>query len=58
MSSTTGLIRLQCPIQNYPWGRDGTDSIISNFAPEACAPGWTVEEQKPYAEVRAGSLKG
>jgi hypothetical protein len=35
---------------NYDWGKPGKTSAVANFA-AATHDGFTIEEEKPYAEV-------
>ncbi|KAJ9094035.1 hypothetical protein QFC21_006136 [Naganishia friedmannii] len=48
---TDHIIRLACDAQNYPWGKVGNDSIISQFGPEASGNDWKFDENTPYAEL-------
>ncbi|GHJ84096.1 hypothetical protein NliqN6_0498 [Naganishia liquefaciens] len=48
---TQRVIRLLCDAQNYPWGKVGTDSIISQMGPEASGKDWKFSETTPYAEL-------
>lgn len=53
------------PLLTLPWliretlcavrvigGKEGSDSIISEFGPEASGKDWKFDEKTPYAEVR------
>lgn len=40
-----------CQYDNTTGGKVGSDSIISEFGPEAGGPGWSFGEETPYAEV-------
>ncbi|KAJ3526360.1 hypothetical protein NMY22_g10195 [Coprinellus aureogranulatus] len=39
--------------QSYDWGKHGRNAKVAAFAEASKIPGFTVEEDKPYAEVRA-----
>nr|POE67351.1 mannose-6-phosphate isomerase [Quercus suber] len=43
------LLRLQCGCNSYEWGKVGKDSAAARFA---SATSFTIQEDKPYAEVR------
>lgn len=45
------LIRLQCGVNSYDWGKVGNDSAAAKFA-AATPSGFSIQEEKPYAEVR------
>jgi len=45
------LIRLQCGVNSYDWGKIGSDSAAAKFAAATPAEGFSVQEEKPYAEV-------
>lgn len=45
------LIRLQCGINSYDWGKVGKDSAAAKFAAATPADGFSIQEEKPYAEV-------
>lgn len=38
-------------IQSYDWGKKGSDSLAAQLAEEGI-PGFQIDENKPYAEVR------
>jgi hypothetical protein len=42
------------PYDELTGGKVGSDSIISEFGPEAGGPGWSFGEETPYAEVSTG----
>lgn len=44
------LIRLQCGVNSYEWGKVGTESAAAKFA-AATLSDFAIQE-KPYAEVR------
>jgi len=45
------LIRLQCGVNSYDWGKVGKDSAAAKFAAATPADGFSIKEDKPYAEV-------
>lgn len=45
------LIRLQCGVNSYDWGKKGDDSAAARFAATTPADGFSVQADKPYAEV-------
>jgi len=45
------LIRLQCGANSYDWGKKGQSSAVAKFAAATPADGFTVKDEKPYAEV-------
>lgn len=45
------LFRLQCGVNSYDWGRVGNDSSAAKFAAATPADGFSIQEDKPYAEV-------
>lgn len=47
------LIRLQCGVNSYDWGKVGKESAAANFAAATPADDFTIQEDKPYAEVGA-----
>lgn len=44
------LIRLQCGVNSYDWGKVGKESAAAKFA-AATASDFSIQENKPYAEV-------
>ena len=44
------LIRLQCGVNSYDWGKVGKDSAAAKFAAATPADDFTIQD-KPYAEV-------
>lgn len=46
------LIRLQCGVNTYDWGKKGNDSAAARFATATPASDFSVQEDQPYAEVR------
>lgn len=45
------LIRLQCGANSYDWGKKGSDSAAARFAAATPSDGFTIQDDKPYAEV-------
>lgn len=45
------LIRLQCGVNSYDWGKVGKDSAAAKFAAATPADDFSIQEEKPYAEV-------
>ena len=45
------LLRLQCGVNSYAWGKQGLDSAAARFAAATPAEGVTIESDKPYAEA-------
>jgi mannose-6-phosphate isomerase len=45
------LIRLQCGANSYDWGKKGQSSAAAKFAAATPADGFTIQDDKPYAEV-------
>jgi mannose-6-phosphate isomerase len=45
------LIRLQCGVNSYDWGKVGKDSAAAKFAAATPADDFSIKEDKPYAEV-------
>ncbi|CAL3968421.1 unnamed protein product, partial [Diplocarpon coronariae] len=44
------LIRLQCGVNSYDWGKVGQDSAAAKFAASTPANDFSIQEDKPYAE--------
>jgi Phosphomannose isomerase type I len=51
MSHLTRVFKIVPTIQQYDWGKYGTDSKVAVFAQSAGLAGFHVDESKPYAEV-------
>ncbi|KAH6983370.1 mannose-6-phosphate isomerase [Ilyonectria sp. MPI-CAGE-AT-0026] len=49
------LLRLQCGVNSYAWGKQGLDSAAARFAAATPAEGVTIESDKPYAELWMGT---
>jgi mannose-6-phosphate isomerase len=50
------LIRLQCGVNSYDWGKVGKDSAAAKFAAATPVNDFSIQENKPYAEVMSSSL--
>jgi len=48
------LIRLQCGVNSYDWGKVGKSSAAATFA-AATAEDFSIQEDKPYAELWMGT---
>ncbi|PSR83938.1 mannose-6-phosphate isomerase, partial [Coniella lustricola] len=49
------LIRLQCGVNSYDWGKKGSDSAAARFAAATPADDFTVQADQPYAELWMGT---
>ncbi|KAM0326123.1 hypothetical protein ACHAQA_006716 [Verticillium albo-atrum] len=49
------LIRLQCGVNSYEWGKTGSDSAAARFAATTPADGFQVKSDQPYAELWMGT---
>ncbi|KAL1916262.1 uncharacterized protein VTP21DRAFT_5879 [Calcarisporiella thermophila] len=47
------IFRLSCPVQNYDWGKLGTESKVAQLA--SSDPEFKIDEAKPYAELWMGT---
>lgn len=47
-------MELQCKVQNYEWGKLGTDSTVAKLFSSA-NPDVTIDSGKPYAELWMGT---
>lgn len=45
------LIRLQCGVNSYDWGKKGSDSAAAKFAAATPSADLSIQQDKPYAEV-------
>lgn len=45
------LLRLQCGVNSYEWGKKGHDSAAARFAAATPSDDLSIEADKPYAEV-------
>jgi mannose-6-phosphate isomerase len=53
MNPASPVFTLAAGVQSYEWGKKGSSSKAAQYAYEAALPGFTIDEQKPYAEVRS-----
>ncbi|KIN05810.1 hypothetical protein OIDMADRAFT_189374 [Oidiodendron maius Zn] len=49
------LIRLQCGANSYDWGKIGHDSAAAKFAAATPTADFSIQEDKPYAELWMGT---
>ncbi|KAJ5167045.1 uncharacterized protein N7482_005826 [Penicillium canariense] len=49
------LLRLQCGVNSYDWGKVGQESAAARYAATTAAPDFVVEAEKPYAELWMGT---
>ncbi|KAF7874366.1 hypothetical protein EAF04_003038 [Stromatinia cepivora] len=49
------LIRLQCGVNSYDWGKVGSDSAAAKFAAATPVDDFSIQEDKPYAELWMGT---
>ncbi|KKA26885.1 hypothetical protein TD95_003267 [Thielaviopsis punctulata] len=49
------LVRLQCGVNSYEWGKIGSSSAAAKYAAATPADGFSVQEDKPYAELWMGT---
>jgi len=49
------LIRLQCGVNSYDWGKIGSDSSAARFAAATASESFQVQSDKPYAELWMGT---
>ncbi|KAI3333225.1 mannose-6-phosphate isomerase [Ustulina deusta] len=49
------LLRLQCGVNSYDWGKIGSDSAAAKFAAATPSDNLTIESEKPYAELWMGT---
>ncbi|KAF2451918.1 mannose-6-phosphate isomerase [Karstenula rhodostoma CBS 690.94] len=49
------LIRLQCGCNSYDWGKVGKSSAAARFAAATPSDGFSIQEEKPYAELWMGT---
>lgn len=48
----TTLIRLQCGLKTYNWGKVGNSSIAAKFAAATADEDLVIQDEVPYAEVK------
>ncbi|KAJ1967671.1 hypothetical protein H4R35_006642 [Dimargaris xerosporica] len=51
-SALQRVVRLECPSQNYAWGKVGRDSLVAQLT---AANGVAIDEGQPYAELWMGT---
>ncbi|EED21527.1 mannose-6-phosphate isomerase, class I [Talaromyces stipitatus ATCC 10500] len=49
------LIRLQCGVNSYDWGKVGQQSAAAKYAAATAGSDFSIEEAKPYAELWMGT---
>ncbi|MCJ1374483.1 Mannose-6-phosphate isomerase [Loxospora ochrophaea] len=49
------LIRLQCGVNSYDWGKLGKESAAAKFASATPSESFSILEEKPYAELWMGT---
>ncbi|KAJ4370238.1 Mannose-6-phosphate isomerase [Didymella sp. IMI 355093] len=49
------LIRLQCGVNSYDWGKVGKDSAAAKFHAATASEDFSIQEDKPYAELWMGT---
>ncbi|EKD15313.1 uncharacterized protein L3040_001680 [Drepanopeziza brunnea f. sp. 'multigermtubi'] len=49
------LFRLQCGVNSYDWGKVGKESAAAMFAAATPADDFSIQEDKPYAELWMGT---
>ncbi|KAJ5247558.1 mannose-6-phosphate isomerase [Penicillium chermesinum] len=49
------LLRLQCGVNSYDWGKVGQESAAARYAATTAASDFTIEAEKPYAELWMGT---
>lgn len=47
------LVRLQCGVNSYDWGKKGSTSAAAKFAAATPADDFSIKDDQPYAEVCA-----
>lgn len=45
------LIRLQCGVNSYDWGKKGQASVAAKLAAATPSSDFTIQDDRPYAEV-------
>jgi mannose-6-phosphate isomerase len=51
--SLNGLIRLKAAVQNYDWGKKGSESLVASFG--YSGSGVKIDKERPYAELWVGT---
>ncbi|OQE18111.1 hypothetical protein PENFLA_c022G08842 [Penicillium flavigenum] len=49
------ILRLQCGVNSYDWGKVGKESAAAKYAATTAAPDFAIEADKPYAELWMGT---
>ncbi|KAF2269824.1 mannose-6-phosphate isomeras-like protein [Lojkania enalia] len=49
------LIQLQCGVNSYDWGKIGKSSAAAKFAAATASSDFSIQEEKPYAELWMGT---
>lgn len=49
------LIRLQCGVNSYAWGKKGDQSAAAKFAAATASSDFTIQQDQPYAELWMGT---
>ncbi|OJJ49941.1 hypothetical protein ASPZODRAFT_128524 [Penicilliopsis zonata CBS 506.65] len=49
------LFRLQCGVNSYDWGKIGHESTAAKYAATTAVPNFSIEAEKPYAELWMGT---
>ncbi|KAJ5938044.1 hypothetical protein N7454_004386 [Penicillium verhagenii] len=49
------LLRLQCGVNSYDWGKVGETSAAARYAATTAAQDFSIEAEKPYAELWMGT---
>ncbi|KAL2139424.1 hypothetical protein VTI28DRAFT_5238 [Corynascus sepedonium] len=49
------LIRLQCGANSYEWGKKGSSSAVAKFAAATPSAEFTIQDDRPYAELWMGT---
>ncbi|MCJ1254658.1 Mannose-6-phosphate isomerase [Lignoscripta atroalba] len=49
------LIRLQCGVNSYEWGKVGKESAAAKYGAATPSDDFSIEEEKPYAELWMGT---
>jgi mannose-6-phosphate isomerase len=52
--ATESVFKLTASVQQYDWGKIGSESKVAQFA-AAAIPGFVIDEGAPYGEVRSAS---
>ncbi|PLB37232.1 mannose-6-phosphate isomerase pmi1 [Aspergillus candidus] len=49
------LLRLQCGVNSYDWGKVGPESAAARYAATTATPDFSIDAEKPYAELWMGT---